>query len=78
LLYFLELNENRVTFIWSSEETGFRHLYLVTSSLLGANGGQLNGVINNTDTMTPLSSPVKHIECDTLVARIINKVSDNN
>jgi dipeptidyl-peptidase 9 len=61
-----------VTFIWSSEETGFRHLYLVTSSLTEAtsmshqlNGGSAN--FSNKDSM-----PLK---CDTLVPRIINKVA---
>lgn len=33
LLYFLEVSETHVQFIWASEESGFRHLYLVTSSL---------------------------------------------
>ncbi|XP_005178587.1 dipeptidyl peptidase 9 [Musca domestica] len=33
LLYFLEITETTITFLWASEETGFRHLYLVTSSL---------------------------------------------
>uniref|UniRef100_A0AAG5CY88 Dipeptidyl peptidase 9 n=1 Tax=Anopheles atroparvus TaxID=41427 RepID=A0AAG5CY88_ANOAO len=33
LLHFIELSEHEVTFLWASEETGFRHLYLVTSSL---------------------------------------------
>lgn len=33
LLHFLEITDTTVTFLWASEETGFRHLYLVTSSL---------------------------------------------
>lgn len=33
LLHFLEVREDCVEFIWSSEETGFRHLYQVCSSL---------------------------------------------
>uniref|UniRef100_A0A182NSD9 Peptidase S9 prolyl oligopeptidase catalytic domain-containing protein n=1 Tax=Anopheles dirus TaxID=7168 RepID=A0A182NSD9_9DIPT len=33
VLHFIELTEQDVTFLWASEETGFRHLCLVTSSL---------------------------------------------
>uniref|UniRef100_A0A182K1I5 Peptidase S9 prolyl oligopeptidase catalytic domain-containing protein n=1 Tax=Anopheles christyi TaxID=43041 RepID=A0A182K1I5_9DIPT len=33
VLQFVELSEREVTFLWASEESGFRHLYLVTSSL---------------------------------------------
>lgn len=33
LLYFLDISDTQVQFIWASEETGFRHLYLVTASL---------------------------------------------
>ncbi|XP_053659777.1 dipeptidyl peptidase 9 [Anopheles marshallii] len=34
VLQFVELSEQEVTFLWASEETGYRHLYLVTSSLI--------------------------------------------
>ncbi|XP_058055643.1 dipeptidyl peptidase 9 [Anopheles bellator] len=37
LLHFIELTDHEITFLWASEETGFRHLYLITSSL--ATGG---------------------------------------
>lgn len=33
LLHFLDVSDNFVSFIWSSEETGFRHLYHVISSI---------------------------------------------
>lgn len=33
LLYFVEITEHTVQYIWASEESGYRHLYLVTSSL---------------------------------------------
>jgi dipeptidyl-peptidase 9 len=33
LLYFYEISESHVQFIWASEETGYRHLYIVASSL---------------------------------------------
>lgn len=36
LLYFLESDDvNEVKFIWGSEESEFRHLYLITSSVAG-------------------------------------------
>lgn len=46
LLHFLEVNEDCVEFIWSSEETGFRHLYQVTSSLRVNSdaSGERNGI----------------------------------
>lgn len=34
LLKFIEITDNTCTFLWASEETGFRHLYLITSSLV--------------------------------------------
>lgn len=41
LLYFIPHDDpNEVKFIWASEETGFRHLYLITSQLTA----YLNGV----------------------------------
>lgn len=33
ILEFVEITSTHVTFVWASEETGFRHLYLVTSML---------------------------------------------
>uniref|UniRef100_A0A1Q3F6C2 Putative dipeptidyl-peptidase n=1 Tax=Culex tarsalis TaxID=7177 RepID=A0A1Q3F6C2_CULTA len=50
ILHFLELTDNGVTFLWASEETGFRHLYLVTSSLGAAaasNGGSSSSSRNH-------------------------------
>lgn len=32
-LHFLEITDTSCTFVWASEETGFRHLYLITSAL---------------------------------------------
>uniref|UniRef100_A0A182ME48 Dipeptidyl peptidase 9 n=1 Tax=Anopheles culicifacies TaxID=139723 RepID=A0A182ME48_9DIPT len=34
VLQFVELSDQEITFLWASEETGFRHLYMVTSSLI--------------------------------------------
>lgn len=62
LLYFLEITDTQITFIWASEESGFRHLYLINSSLIGA----VNGVTD--------SSTTEHYDDGTLVPRIINKV----
>lgn len=45
MLYIFPISENgEVTFIWASEETGFRHLYLITSLL--PRPGNLNGFSN--------------------------------
>lgn len=33
LIYFLEISDTQVQLLWASEETGYRHLYHVTSSL---------------------------------------------
>lgn len=47
MLHFIELNETQVKFIWASEESGFRHLYLITSSLgvdhVSGESKELNG-----------------------------------
>lgn len=68
MLYFLELAETSVTFLWASEETGFRHLYLVTSSLLLTHS---NG---QTDTGSTSTQP-SFVEQSALQPRIINKVA---
>ncbi|KAG5343681.1 DPP9 peptidase, partial [Acromyrmex charruanus] len=40
LLYFLKSDDaNEVKFIWGSEESEFRHLYLITSSIAGLSNG---------------------------------------
>ncbi|XP_066244864.1 dipeptidyl peptidase 9 [Euwallacea similis] len=40
LLFFLPSDDvNEIKFIWASEDTGFRHLYLVTSQLSAVNNG---------------------------------------
>nr|XP_014088753.1 dipeptidyl peptidase 9 isoform X1 [Bactrocera oleae]XP_014088754.1 dipeptidyl peptidase 9 isoform X1 [Bactrocera oleae]XP_036233185.1 dipeptidyl peptidase 9 isoform X1 [Bactrocera oleae]XP_036233186.1 dipeptidyl peptidase 9 isoform X1 [Bactrocera oleae]XP_036233187.1 dipeptidyl peptidase 9 isoform X1 [Bactrocera oleae]XP_036233188.1 dipeptidyl peptidase 9 isoform X1 [Bactrocera oleae]XP_036233189.1 dipeptidyl peptidase 9 isoform X1 [Bactrocera oleae]XP_036233190.1 dipeptidyl peptidase 9 i len=89
LLYFLEITDTTVTFLWASEETGFRHLYLVTSSL---NTGSLNGYkdvhsntnnfemnsrTNSTSSTTSANMDIHtdFIDSVTLHPRIINKVA---
>lgn len=50
VLTFLEITDSTVTFIWASEDSGFRHLYLVTSSLVqSTNGIKESMVIEHTD-----------------------------
>ncbi|PSN50155.1 Dipeptidyl peptidase 8 [Blattella germanica] len=40
LLYFFPTNENNeMKFVWGSEETGFRHLYLITAQVSGLSNG---------------------------------------
>ncbi|CAH1131561.1 unnamed protein product [Ceutorhynchus assimilis] len=49
LLYFLPSNEhNEIKFIWANEDTGFRHLYLVTSQI----SPTTNGVTESTQPTT--------------------------
>lgn len=85
----MEITDNTVTFLWASEETGFRHIYLVTSSL---SAETLNGC-NDASTVPSSSNAYDSSQrlkfhgsantCDghgditdapTLYPRIINKV----
>lgn len=68
LLCFLEITDTTVTFIWASEETGFRHLYLITSSLVRT----INGI--TTDSAAAAATP-DHADGYNLVPRIISKVA---
>lgn len=52
LLNFIQITDTTCTFLWASEETGFRHLYLVISSLSldvvnGSGGGDSSGSDTN-------------------------------
>lgn len=60
-LQFLEMTDSHVTFIWASEETGFRHLYLVTSAI----GHNANGSLNTDEEMDGI----------TLGPRILQKIA---
>ncbi|XP_031621531.1 dipeptidyl peptidase 9 isoform X2 [Contarinia nasturtii] len=56
ILEFIEVTDTQVTFIWASEETGFRHLYLVTSLLQqqqqqSESNQSKNGMVNSGDNM---------------------------
>jgi len=68
MLHFLELTETSVTFLWASEETGFRHLYLVTASLL------LNQANGQADVGSAAAQP-SFVEQSALQPRILNKVA---
>ncbi|XP_019549045.3 dipeptidyl peptidase 9 [Aedes albopictus] len=56
VVQFLEITDSSVTFLWASEETGFRHLYLVTSSLatngssIGSSSSRNNHPVDNTNS----------------------------
>lgn len=63
LLYFLEITDTTVSFIWSSEETGYRHIYSVTSSLVNVSNGTLQNSIYNS-----FGDP------STLAPRLISKI----
>ncbi|XP_053958291.1 dipeptidyl peptidase 9 [Anastrepha ludens] len=89
LLYFLEITDTTVTFLWASEETGFRHLYLVTSSLnasarngykdthTNANNFEMSSRTNSTSSATSgaMDMHTDFIDSVTLHPRIINKVA---
>uniref|UniRef100_B3P6W3 GG12305 n=1 Tax=Drosophila erecta TaxID=7220 RepID=B3P6W3_DROER len=68
MLHFLDLTDTSVTFLWASEETGFRHLYLVTASLLLS---QANG---QPDPGSAGAQP-SFVEQSALQPRILNKVA---
>ena len=89
LLYFLEITQNTVTFLWAAEDTGFRHIYLVTSSLRSMS--QMNGCSNtaadgNAATTASrksaatagfvMDSHFDFMDASTLQPRIINKVCE--
>lgn len=62
LLYFLPSDDpNEVKFIWASEDTGFRHLYLITS--------QLSSCVNGIEE---IPEPMDFVH---LQPRIISKVA---
>lgn len=55
ILEFIEVTDTKVKFLWASEETGFRHLYLVTSLLQQQQQQQseqcTNGTANNSNNL---------------------------
>ncbi|XP_052891455.1 dipeptidyl peptidase 9 [Anopheles moucheti] len=54
VLQFVKLSEQEVTFLWASEETGYRHLYLITSSLIphGCNSSGSSSSCNSNNVGT--------------------------
>lgn len=67
LLYFLEINDTQVQFIWASEESGYRHLYQVTSAL------EVKPSQNGLHTHSAFCDD--HPMDDNLKARIVNKTT---
>lgn len=50
MLYMFPITDNgEVTIIWASEETGYRHLYLITS-VISRPGVTTNGFLNPFDS----------------------------
>ncbi|XP_034486171.1 dipeptidyl peptidase 9 isoform X2 [Drosophila innubila] len=72
MLYFLELSDLSVTYVWASEETGFRHLYLVTSSLLL---NHVNGCQTDATSAAAAAQQPNFVEPSALQPRIVNKVA---
>ncbi|XP_017967376.1 dipeptidyl peptidase 9 isoform X2 [Drosophila navojoa] len=72
MLYFLEVGDTSVTYLWASEETGFRHLYLVTSSLLLTH---VNGSQTDASAAAAAAQHPSFVEPAALQPRIINKVA---
>lgn len=85
----MEITDTTVTFLWASEETGFRHLYLVTSSLCAKtmNGCNEASTVATSSNAFDNSQRLKFhgasnttdnhgdiIDAATLHPRIINKV----
>lgn len=68
ILEFIECTDTQVTFIWASEESGFRHLYLVTALLQQQQQQQNN--TNGTDDMKRSPSSLLSPE-----PRIVSKVA---
>lgn len=66
MLNFIEINDTVVTFLWASEESGYRHLYLITSSLTQTE----NGISES----TPQGEDRESVEESTLASRVISKV----
>ncbi|XP_055608530.1 dipeptidyl peptidase 9 [Uranotaenia lowii] len=56
ILHFLEITDDKITFLWASEETGFRHLYWVTSSLATDGSNNVSSSSNSSHNSTLNSS----------------------
>lgn len=71
LLEFIELTDSEITFIWASEETGFRHLYLITASLHHG----MNGVTHTNDNSNIPQLTDELYDAVTLKPRILSKTA---
>lgn len=61
ILEFIEYTDTQVTFIWASEESGFRHLYLVTALLQQQQPNNTNGSDDMKRSSSSLLSPEPRI-----------------
>jgi len=68
LLYFIDIGDNCIQFIWSSEESGYRHLYLITSSL------DYKSPIQNGIRTHSAFGEDEHFTDNNLKARIVKKI----
>lgn len=83
ILHFLDITEVSCTFVWASEETEFRHLYLITSALLlDASQTQLesnilkNHLVESSGASVDQEMDGSHGSGkDLLVPNVINKVA---
>lgn len=73
LLTFVDYNDSEVTFIWGSEESDFRHLYLITSSLQSMNGAVFSNTAHPPTSRCPGSD--EEYAGASLVPRIVSKVA---
>lgn len=71
ILEFIEMTDTQVTFIWASEETGFRHLYLVTS-LLQQQQQQQQQMDQSTNGSASTNDSIKRGLCE---PRIVSKMA---
>lgn len=71
LLYFLDISETQTTFFWASEETGYRHLYLITSSFISI---PANVNISAASRTFKDNKIIDNMDTSTLVPRILKKV----
>lgn len=71
LLYILDISDTQINFIWASEETGYRHLYIISSSFIPISA---NVNISNTSRTFKDNKLIDTADISTLVPRVLNKV----
>lgn len=73
LLFFLEITDEFVQFIWSSEESGYRHLYIITASLETKTAAPLRNGLQTHSAFCD-DNPLE----ENLKARIVKKIQLTN